>query len=444
MAPLRPSAPADKDAILQRLTALHPKAIDLSLDRIRRLLADLGDPHLALAPVFHVAGSKGKGSTTAFLRAMAEAAGYRVHTYISPHLVSFNERIRLAGRLIDDERLVALLERCERVNGGRPITFFEITTAAAFLAFAEVPADLVLLETGLGGIADTTNVIPQPRLTAITPVGIDHVGFLGDTVAKIAVSKAGIIKPGVPCIVGPQPADAMAVIAARAAACDAPLFRHGAEWMVETAAADGGLLWRDADGAALRLPAPALPGAHQAINAGTAIACARHLAGFAIPEAAIAAGLRGVDWPARMQRLTRGPLVDALPKDAEIWLDGAHNAMAGEALAATLAALPPRPTWLIAGVLNTKDATGLLRPLAPLVRGASCIAIPGEANSLAAEDLAAAAQAAGIAARPAAGLLPAADMIRAEAAAAAPARQTVRIVITGSLYLAGRVLSDNG
>ncbi|MBX3455737.1 folylpolyglutamate synthase/dihydrofolate synthase family protein [Ferrovibrio sp.] len=421
------------DAILQRLMALHPKAIDLSLDRIRRLLAELGDPHLALPPVFHVAGSKGKGSTTAFLRAMAEAAGYRVHAYTSPHLVRFNERIRLAGQLIDDARLIALLERCERVNAGRPITFFEITTAAAYLAFAETPADLVLLETGLGGIADTTNVIPHPRLTALTPIGIDHVGFLGDTVAKIAVSKAGIIKPGIPCIVGPQPDDAMAVIMAKAAACSAPLLCQDRDWSIQPGK-DGGLLWREGE-SVLHLPAPSLLGAHQIVNAGIAVTCARHLAGFEIPPAAIAAGLRGIDWPARMQRLTQGPIAAALPKHTEIWLDGAHNAMAGEALAATLASLPQKNTWLLAGVLNTKDAAGLLRPLAPLIAGGCSIAIPGEANSLSAGDLAQAAAQAGIA------LDPQPDI--ATAIGHLAKQQPARLLITGSLYLAGKILTDN-
>ena len=421
------------DAILQRLMGLHPKAIDLSLDRIRMLLADLSDPHLRLPPVFHVAGSKGKGSTTAFLRAMTEAAGYRVHAYTSPHLVRFNERIRLAGRLIEDDRLIALLEHCERVNAGRPITFFEITTAAAFLAFAEIPADLVLLETGLGGIADTTNVVPRPLLTALTPIGIDHVGFLGDTVAKIAVSKAGIIKPGVPCIVGPQPADAMAVIAAKAAECGAPLLCQGRDWDAQ-AEDDGGLIWRD-DQTELHLPAPALPGPHQIVNAGIAVACARHLAGFDIPANAIAAGLRGIDWPARMQRLTRGPLVAALPAETEIWLDGAHNAMAGEALAATLAALPRKPTWLLAGVLNTKDAVGLLRPLAPLIAGGCTIAILGEANSLSAEALAQAAAEAGLSLQPQPSIEAAAKHLAAQ--------KPARLLITGSLYLAGKILAEN-
>lgn len=438
MAPPAPAA-ADIDAILQRLTALHPKAIDLSLDRIRALLARLGDPHLHLPPVFHIAGSKGKGSTTAFLRAMAEAAGYRVHVYTSPHLVRFNERIRLAGNLIDDARLIELLEQCERTNAGAPITFFEITTAAAYLAFAEVPADLVLLETGLGGIADTTNVIPQPALTALTPIGIDHVAFLGDTIAKIATNKAGILKEGVPCVVGPQPADAIAVIEARAAETKSELFRHGRDWTVRETSE--GIAWRDRT-IELALPRPALLGAHQVVNAGVAVACARHLSSFTIPSEAIAAGLRQVDWPARMQLLTKGPLPDLLPPGTELWLDGAHNAMAGEALAEALKLLPPRPTWLLAGMLNTKDAAGFLNPLAPGLQAARCIAIPGEANSLSAEELAQAARSVGLTAEPsgsaAAAMRQIAQMIRADAESA-PAR----VVIAGSLYLAGRILSEN-
>jgi dihydrofolate synthase/folylpolyglutamate synthase len=437
-------APAELDDILQRLTALHPKAIDLSLDRIRALLARLGDPHLRLPPVFHVAGSKGKGSTTAFLRAMLEAAGYRVHAYTSPHLVRFNERIRLAGRLIDDAMLVRLLTRCEEVNAGAPITFFEITTAAAYLAFAEVPADIVLLETGLGGIADTTNVIPQPALTALTPIGIDHVAFLGDTIAKIAANKAGILKHGVPCVVGPQPDAAMAVILARAAETASPLIRHGSDWLVEETA--DGLQWRDSS-VKLNLPRPALLGAHQVVNAGVAIACARSLRGFDIPPAAIAAGLLQVEWPARMQRLSRGPLIDLLPAGTELWLDGAHNAMAGEALAEALKLLPERPTWLVAGMLNTKDAAGFLRPLAPGLQAARCIAIPGEANSLSAEELAQAARSIGLAAEPAgsaaAAIRQIAQTIRADASSA-PAPHHSRVVIAGSLYLAGRILAENG
>lgn len=446
MAPPAP-APAELDQVLQRLTALHPKAIDLSLDRIRGLLAKLGDPHLQLPPVFHVAGSKGKGSTTAFLRAMLEAAGYRVHAYTSPHLVRFNERIRLAGRLIDDATLIALLERCESVNAGASITFFEITTVAAYLAFADSPADIVLLETGMGGLADTTNVIPQPALTALTPIGIDHVAFLGDTIAKIAANKAGILKPGVPCVVGPQPDEAIAVIEARAAETKSRLFRHGRDWTVRenTGSPSAGIYWRDSE-IELSLPRPALLGAHQVVNAGVAVACARQLSEFNISPEAIAAGLRQVDWPARMQLLTKGPLPDLLPPGTELWLDGAHNAMAGEALAEALKLLPPRPTWLVAGMLNTKDAAGFLRPLAPGLQGARCIAIPGEANSLSAEDLTEAARSVGLAAAPAgspaAAMRQIAQTIRADASSA-PAPNQSRVVISGSLYLAGRILADN-
>jgi dihydrofolate synthase/folylpolyglutamate synthase len=286
--------------------------------------------------------------------------------------------------------------------------------------------------------------VPRPLLTAITPIGIDHIGFLGDTIAKIAVSKAGIIKPEVACVIGPQPAEAVPIIEAAAARNHAPLFRHGREW--NATPMPTGLLW-ESRMQAFRLPRPALRGPHQIVNAGIAIACATQLDGFAIPEAAIAAGLQTVDWPARMQRLGHGPLLDAMPTGTELWLDGAHNAMAGEALAATLRELPPRPTWLIAGVLNTKDAAGLLRPLAslPLMQGACCIAIPGEANSLSAENLAAAAHSAGLQAStaesPSRAAQRIADMIRAGAAIqAAPAR----VVITGSLYLAGRILAENG
>ncbi len=443
MAPAAP-APAELDGILQRLTALHPKAIDLSLDRIRVLLAKLGDPHLHLPPVFHVAGSKGKGSTTAFLRAMLEAAGYRVHAYTSPHLVRFNERIRLAGALIDDAKLIALLKRCESVNAGAPITFFEITTAAAYLAFAEVPADIVLLETGLGGIADTTNVIPRPALTALTPIGIDHVAFLGDTIAKIAANKAGILKDGVPCVVGPQPDEAIAVIEARAAETKSALFRHGRDWTVRETA--DGLQWRDTT-VQLSLPRPALLGAHQVVNAGVAVACARQLPGFSVPPEAIAVGLLQVEWPARMQRLSKGPLPDLLPPGTELWLDGAHNAMAGEALAEALKQLPPRPTWLVAGMLNTKDAAGFMRPLAPLMTGVRCIVIPGEPNSLSAEDLVQAARSVGMAAEPAgsaaAAMRQIAQTIRADAAAAPALDRHARVVIAGSLYLAGRILAEN-
>lgn len=434
------SAPAT-DAILQRLTALHPKVIDLSLERVATLMRKLGDPQLRLPPVVHVAGTNGKGSLVAYLRAMAEAAGYRVHAYTSPHLVRFNERIRLAGRLIDEARLVALLEDCERLNAGAPITFFEITTAAAFRAFAEEPADLVLLETGLGGRLDATNLVPQPLLTAITPIGMDHMAFLGNSIAAIAGEKAGIIKPGIPCLIGPQGAEASTVLTARAQALAAPLFRHGVDWQVQAEGAT--LLWQG-DGRQLRLPLPALPGHHQIENAGTAIACALKLGSLNIPQTALAAGLRQVEWPARLQRLQSGLLIDLLPADSELWLDGGHNPMAGQALAAALAnwqAKPEsrRPTYLVAGMLNSKEAGGFLAPLRPHLAGCRTVAIPGEANSLSAEDLAAYAVQQGLPARPSTSL----EAALGEVAGLQKQNEPARFLIAGSLYLAGQVLARN-
>src|SRR5947208_5846265 len=317
---------AGSDQVLSRLMQLHPKKIDLSLGRIERLLAALGNPQEHLPPAIHVAGTNGKGSTVATMRACLEAAGYRVHVYTSPHLVRFNERIRLAGELIEDEALIALLEECEQVNAGQPITFFEVATCAAFLAFSRIPADIALLETGLGGRLDTTNVVRRPAATAITPISLDHQAFLGDTIAAIAGEKAGILKPGAPAIIGPQPDAAQAVIEARAAALDAPLFRWHREWHCEPLsslsriAGEGARAQsaRAGEGVGMRyegprwqldLPLPSLPGAHQIVNAGTAIACLEQLPQFSLPPAAIADGLRHIDWPARMQRLRHGPLV---------------------------------------------------------------------------------------------------------------------------------------
>jgi dihydrofolate synthase/folylpolyglutamate synthase len=426
------------DAILKRLMALHPKVIDLSLDRVAGLMRKLGDPQLKLPPVVHVAGTNGKGSLVAYLRAMAEAAGLRVHAYISPHLVRFHERIRLNGKLIEEERLQALLSDLERINGEAPITFFEITTAAAFRAFADEPADLVLLETGLGGRLDATNLVPQPALTAITPIGMDHIAFLGDTLEKIAFEKAGILKPSVPCVVGPQRAAAARVLEARAAQLQAPLLRHGHEWQV--AATRDGLAWHS-NTQHLRLPRPALPGPHQIENAGTAVACALQLK---LPEAAIAAGMRAVEWPARLQRLTQGPLFDLLPPDAELWLDGGHNPMAGEALAAMLRQWHADPatrrrTYLVAGMLNTKEPGGFLRPLRPHIAAAATIPIPGEANSLTAEDLARIALAEGLSTWPATNAAEALRFLSGLHTAKEPAR----FLIAGSLYLAGQVLARN-
>ncbi len=352
---------AGSDRVLERLGRLHPKLIDLSLGRVERLLAALGNPQDRLPPVVHVAGTNGKGSTVATLRACLEAGGWRVHAYISPHLVRFHERIRLAGELIEEEALLALLEECERANRGEPITYFEITTAAAFLAFSRTPADIVLLETGLGGRLDATNVVRRPAATAITPISLDHQAFLGDTIAAIAGEKAGILKSGAPAIIGPQMPEAAAVFAAHAAAVGAPLLRFGQEWRC-TATGDG--MRYEGPGWRYDLPLPSLPGAHQIINAGTAIACLEQLTGFQIAGEAIARGLRRIDWPARLQRLTHGPLVEMLPEGSELWLDGGHNPGAGAALAAMAAGWHDRPLDLVVGMLNTKDAAGFLAPLA--------------------------------------------------------------------------------
>jgi dihydrofolate synthase/folylpolyglutamate synthase len=435
--------PAASDRVLTRLMQLHPKKIDLSLGRIERLLHALGDPHDRLPPVIHVAGTNGKGSTVATLRACVEAAGYRAHVYTSPHLVRFHERIRLAGQLIEEDALLAVLDECERANRGEPITFFEITTAAAFLAFARTPADIVLLETGLGGRLDTTNVVRRPAVTAITPVSLDHQAFLGDSVAAIATEKAGILKPGVPAIIGPEPDDAAAAIAARAAAIGAPLYRCGQEWRCEPHA-EGmryeGVRWR------LDLPLPSLAGVHQIANAGTAIACLEQLGGFALSREAIAAGLRRIDWPARLQHLCRGPLADMLPDGWELWLDGGHNPAAGMVLADAAAAWRDRPLYLIVGMLNTKDAAGFLVPLAPFARAIRALTIPGEENAHPASGIAAAARAIGIAAAESESVGAALrDIIRREGPTAATENSPPgRVLICGSLHLAGVVLAEHG
>jgi dihydrofolate synthase/folylpolyglutamate synthase len=419
------------ERVLERLTALHVRLIDLSLDRVLRLLAALGNPQDRLPPAIHVAGTNGKGSTLAFLRAFLEAAGYRVHVYTSPHLVRFNERIRLAGKLIEEDALLALLDEVERVNAGAPVTFFEITTAMAFLAFARTPADVALIETGLGGRFDATNVIARPAVTAITPISLDHQHFLGDTLAKIAFEKAGILKPGAPAVIAPQTDEARAVLEARAREVGAPLFRAGTEWTAR--AAGTALAYRGRR--ELDLPPPGLLGPHQYENAGTALACLDCLPGFAVPDAALARGMTTVEWPARLQRLMRGPLVQALPPDCELWLDGAHNPAGGAALAQVAAGWRDRPLGLVVGMLNTHDARAFLLPLAPFVRWLQAVAIPGEANARPADDLAATAGALGIDAAPAP------SIAGAVAAASEPGARTL---ICGSLYLAGRVLAQNG
>jgi dihydrofolate synthase/folylpolyglutamate synthase len=422
------------DRVLERLGRLHPKLIDLSLGRVERLLAALGNPQDDLPPVVHVAGTKGKGSTVATMRACLEGAGYRVHAYISPHLVRFHERIRLAGRLIEEERLIALLEECERANRDAPITFFEITTAAAFLAFARTPADIVLLEVGLGGRLDATNVIRRPAVTAVTPVSLDHQALLGGTVAAIAGEKAGILKPGVTAVIAPQPREAAAVIEARAEAVSAPLYRARHEWRCEVSGARmryQGERWR------VDLPLPSLIGAHQIVNAGTAIACLERLSGFDIRAEAIAGGLRHIDWPARLQLLRRGPLVDAVPPDWELWLDGGHNPLAGEVLGDVAAGWRDRPLYLVVGMMNTKDAAGFIAPLAKHARALWAVTIAREKNALPAEAIAAAAASVGLRAQTAGSVLAAIRDIPVQDG-------NGRVLICGSLYFAGKVLAENG
>lgn len=408
---------------------LHPKVIDLTLDRMGRCLTAVGDPHLQLPPVIHVAGTNGKGSTQAMIRAGLEGAGQAVHAYTSPHLARFHERIRIAGDLISEDALIGLLEDVYEANGGETITYFEITTVAAFLAFARTPADWTLLEVGLGGRHDATNVVDDPRLTIITQIDLDHQQFLGETVGEIAFQKAGIIKRGVPVVVGPQHDEALEVIEAEAARFGAPLIAHGQHWHISEER--GRLIYQDESGL-LDLPKPNLRGPHQFSNAGMAIAALRHL-GF--DEAACEAAVTRAFWPARMQRLQRGPLVEMAP-EAELWLDGGHNPAAGAALAETLSELPPRQTYAICGMLSTKDVTGYMRTLVGSVESLYAVAIPGEAATLPAEDTASAAREAGLESHISASLESAMEDILSQNPAA-------RILICGSLYLAGVVLREN-
>ncbi len=428
------------DPILERVMRLHPRSIDLGLERIERLLASLGSPERKLPPIVHVAGTNGKGSLVAYLRAMAEAAGYRVHVYTSPHLVRFNERIRVAGKLIGDDGLDDVLSECERVNEEKPITFFEITTAAAYLAFSRVPADLAIVEVGMGGRYDATNVI-QPALSAITPIGYDHTGFLGDKLEGIAGEKAGILKRAVPAVIGRQREASAQVIAAEAAKLAAPLFRLGREWQV-TPTVSG--FRYESDLLRLDLPAPALAGVHQIDNAATAVACVERLqaARFQIDDAAIARGLATVEWPARLQKLTRGPLVEAMPAGSELWLDGGHNEDCGFALARMAvdwAKEPaPLPLYLVFGMLTTKDAAGFLRPLARHARSARAVPFPEGHSAYTPEEACAKAAEVGLDCAPANDIGAALEDLLATQPA------PMRILICGSLYLAGAVLERNG
>ncbi len=423
---------------LARLARLHPKSIDLSLDRINRLLKSLGSPHEAMPSVIHVAGTNGKGSTLAYLRAILEAAGLRVHVYTSPHLRRFNERIALShpggAQPIGDRALQELLTRAERANAGAPITYFEITTAAAFLAFADHPADFVLLETGLGGRLDATNVVAAPKLTALTPISIDHTSFLGDTIEEIAAEKAGILKPGVVCVVARQSDAALGVIKAKAREVGAPLIPAGERW--DAYEQHGRLVFQDGR-ELLDLPLPRLTGSHQIGNAGAAIAMARALGGVEIGEDHLAAGLHSAIWPARLERLSNGALHELVPPGSEIWLDGGHNPAAGEVLSRAMADLEERvsrPLFLILGMMSTKDAPHFLDYFQNLASFVATVDIPGQVNAYTSQELCAIARYKGFLAEPAENLKEALELCMREA------REPVRILITGSLYLAGHVL----
>jgi dihydrofolate synthase/folylpolyglutamate synthase len=430
------------DSIVARLTRLHPKRINLSLDRIVRLLAALDHPERRLPPVIHVAGTNGKGSVVAFMRAMLEEAGYRVHVYTSPHLVRFNERYRLgawgSSKLVSDEELADTLTEVERVNAGAPITVFEITTAVGFMLFARHAADLLLMEVGLGGRLDATNVIERPLAGVITPVAIDHVDFLGDTLEKIATEKAGILKRGAPGVIAAQHRDALAAIERQAARVGAPLKIAGEDW---TATEERGRLVYQDEAGLLDLPPPRLYGRHQFENAGLAIAALRTLP-FRVTPAAYEAGMAKADWPARLQRLSTGALVAQAPEGSEVWLDGGHNPEGGRALAAAVADLEERvsrPLVLIVGMMANKDCEGFLRNFTGLARRMIAVPVPDAENGMRAEAVADAARAIG---------LPATsrdDLFEAlEAARKLDLDPPPRILITGSLYLAGAVLRQNG
>ncbi len=421
---------AGTDIILQRLMSLHPKMIDLVLDRVLRLLAALDHPERNLAPVIHVAGTNGKGSTVAMIRAGIEASGQSAHVYTSPHLARFHERIRIAGELIGEPVLAELLEECEAANHGLPITYFEITTCAALLAFSRHQADFTVLEVGLGGRLDATNVVDEPALTIITPVSIDHQQYLGDTLAEIAGEKAGILKRNTPCIVGRQDEVALDIIEKHAVRLGVPAFIHGQHWHVWEER--GRMVYQDERGL-LDLPLPNLIGAHQIDNAGISIAALRH---FDFSEEICRSAVTTAEWPARLQRLRRGPLIDAAGS-SELWLDGGHNEGAGFALAEAVTRLSPRPLHLVCGMLRTKDVRGYLRPMSGVIQSLHAVPVPGEAATLTAAETAAAATDCGI-------ISTISDSVQEAIVAIVSKNESSRILICGSLYLAGSVLKENG
>ena len=439
-------AATQSGAILTRLLDLHPKLIDLTLGRMERLLAALGHPETKLPPVIHIAGTNGKGSVLATLKAMLQAEGKRVHAYSSPHLVEFRERIEIGGAPITEDALSDILEEVERINGGEPITFFEITTAAGLLAFSREPADVLLLEVGLGGRLDATNVVDKPAVTVITPVSIDHTDFLGATLGQIAGEKAGILKKGCVAIIGPQEPDAETAIDGVAAIRRVPLKLYGSDFIAHEE--HGRLVYQDTDGL-MDLPLPRLIGRHQIENAAIAIAAAKAFIGGELSPETIAAGFRTASWPGRLQRLKEGPIVASLGRtgvlDAEapdVWVDGGHNPAAASVLAQTMADLDervPRPLYVIAGMLSNKDPVGFFEPFEGLTRRVYGVPMIEGHRGFEPTDMALAASKLGISAGTASNVLDAISQVMSDVEEG----ETPRILITGSLYLVGDVLREN-
>jgi dihydrofolate synthase/folylpolyglutamate synthase len=437
------ASPSPLDGLIARLSSLHPNRIDLGLERMQRLLERLDHPERALPPVIHIAGTNGKGSTLAYLRAILEAAGLRIHAYTSPYLVRINECFRLGrvggGVLVDNDELQAALTHCERINAGAPLTFFEAKTAAAFWLFAQHPADVLLLEVGLGGRLDSTNVIEAPLATVIAPISMDHTEFLGDTLTSIAGEKAAIIKRNVPVISAEQPVEAMAVIEAQAKRMRAPLHAAGEGWHVSVER--GRLVYQD-DRGLMDLAAPKLFGRHQFDNAGLAIATLRAIETFKIPNSAFEAGILNAEWPARMQRLSSGAVLEQGPPGCEIWLDGGHNAEGGRVTAAALGDLEERvsrPLVIIVGMMANKDASAFLANFAGLTRHIIAVEIPHQDHAMPPDRLADAARSLGM-------RVEVSESVEAALRALTRLAYEVppRILITGSLYLAGHVLALNG
>jgi dihydrofolate synthase/folylpolyglutamate synthase len=431
------------DREIESLMALHPKGFDLSLDRISRLLERLGNPQDQLPPVIHIAGTNGKGSCAAFSCALLEASGYRVHVHTSPHLVNWHERYRLAadggGRLVDDKVFADAIARVAKANEGQKITVFEILTAVAFLLFSEHPADAVVIEVGLGGRFDATNVVSEPAVSVIMPVSLDHEAYLGDRVELIAAEKAGIIKSGCPVVIGAQESEtALQVLIETAERLDCPAFVYGQDFLAYEE--NGRMVYQDEDGL-MDLPPPRLPGRHQFANAAAAIAAVK-AAGFEISHRAAETAMARAAWPGRMQKLPQGVLTELAPKGADIWLDGGHNPGAGVVVAEAMAEQEeknPRPLFLISGMINTKDQTGYFRAFKGLVRHVYTVPVSLSEAGVPNDELAIRAVEAGLSAEPVSSVANALMLLRDTWDGPPP-----RILIGGSLYLAGAVLAENG